>query len=222
MPKLNLEYLFATLACLFALIIVVGNLTFQKFVYLHIFNLKLTISVGVLLYPVTYLITDLVTEFYGKNKAIFIVKNGIFVNIICSIIIAVLSELDATESSKIDNDTFNNVFSHYKIAILASMIACYISQYIDIYIYFWLKVITNGRFIMLRNILSTSISLFWDSLIVISILSYFHILPYEMFFEIITGNYSYKLFCTLVLSPMFFMACLLVKKFYKTDIELEN
>ena len=75
-------YLF--LAALFITSLVVSNLIFQKFFYWYPFSVRLfgsnlfELSVGILPYPITFLITDLISEIYGKKKANQVVTAGIF------------------------------------------------------------------------------------------------------------------------------------------------
>lgn len=69
----------------------------------HTFEL----SVGAILYPLTFLLTDLIAEFYGKDN--FCIKLAIVMNITVALIIAMMNKLNATEWSKIDNVIFNKV-----------------------------------------------------------------------------------------------------------------
>lgn len=92
------DKIYTTLCVVFSLFIVVGNLIYQKFVSLpilpfHIFEL----SVGAITYPLTFMLTDLITEFYGKNKANFCVRLAIVMNIIIALVIMMMDKLNATE-----------------------------------------------------------------------------------------------------------------------------
>ena len=123
------EGIYTTLCVLFLATIVIGNLIYQKFVSLpllpfHTFEL----SVGAILYHLTFLITDLITEFYGKDKASFCIKLGIAINIFVAITIACMDYLEATSWSKIDNILFHKVFGFFSVSFLGSIIACYISK----------------------------------------------------------------------------------------------
>ena len=85
--KLAAQKIYMLLGALFITSLVVSNLIFQKFFYwypfhLEIFGTKLfEISVGILPYPITFLITDLISEIYGKKRANQIVVTGIFASI---------------------------------------------------------------------------------------------------------------------------------------------
>ena len=69
------EKVYTGLCGLFSILIVLSNLTYQKFVALPILPFHtFEISVGAILYPLTFLLTDLMTEFYSKERANFCVK----------------------------------------------------------------------------------------------------------------------------------------------------
>ena len=113
----------------------------------HTFEL----SVGAITYPLTFLLTDLIAEFYGKSKANFCVKLALIMNIIVAMLISMTDKLSATEWSKINDITFHQIFGLYSVAFIGSIIACYTAQLVDISIYLWVRKITNGRCLWLRN-----------------------------------------------------------------------
>lgn len=132
------EKVYAGLCILFSGLIILGNLVYQKFVTLHVpLIYTFELSAGAILYPLTFSITDLITEFYGKARANFCVRFAIFTNIVIATIIALIDYLTATSWSKVDNLTFNKVFGFYSVAFIGSMIACYVSQAVDIVMYLW-------------------------------------------------------------------------------------
>ncbi len=201
------DKIYTTLCVVFSLFIVVGNLIYQKFVFLpilpfHIFEL----SVGAITYPLTFMLTDLIAEFYGKDKANFCVRLAIVMNIIIALVIMMMDKLNATEWSKIDNTTFHKVFGLYSVAFIGSIIACYISQLVDITIYLWIRKLTGIRWLWLRNNGSTAISLFIDTCIVINFMSMFGILPIDRIWPLIINSYLFKLFFTVCSTPLFY-AC---------------
>ena len=150
------------LGALFITSLVVSNLIFQKFFYWNpfgdvtVFGASLfVISVGILPYPITFLITDLISEIFGRKKANQIVTAGIFASVFSMGIIILADFAPAISTSKIDDETFTKVFALSPIAVLASMIAYLCAQYVDISIYHFWKRLTNGRHLWLRNNFST-------------------------------------------------------------------
>ena len=85
--KLLAQKIYLVLGSLFITSLVVSNLIFQKFFYWHPFEINIfgeklfELSVGILPYPITFLITDLISEIYGKKRANAIVTVGIFASI---------------------------------------------------------------------------------------------------------------------------------------------
>lgn len=210
----NIEKIYTGLCVIFSVLIVVGNLTYQKFVTLPILPFHtFELSVGAILYPLTFLITDLIAEFYGKAKAQFCVRFAIAMNMMVAIIIAGMDFLEATTWSKIDATIFHKVFGFYSVSLIGSMIACYISQAVDISLYLWIRKVTKGKYLWIRNNGSTAISLFIDTCTVIIFMTTFGVLPYEHMWKLIMNSYSFKLFFTVSSIPLFYLLVGIIKRF---------
>ncbi len=207
------EKIYIFLCAAFATLIVTGNLIYQKFVYLPIIPFHtFELSVGAILYPLTFLITDLITEFYGKEKARFCIKLAISMNVLAALIISGMCQLEATNWSKIDNDAFNMVFGFYSVAFLGSIIANYVAQSADVIIYIWIKSLTKDKYLWIRNNVSTGISLLIDTTIVVVFLTIFGALPVEQMTSLIINSYLFKLFFTIFSTPLFYLAFYIIKK----------
>jgi len=206
------DKIYTSLCALFAVLIVMGNLIYQKFVSLPLLPFyTFELSVGAILYPLTFMLTDLIAEFYGKHRANFCVKLALSLNVTVVLIIAFMDQLNATVWSKIDNNTFHRVFGSYGVSFLGSLIACYVAQLIDIKIYLWIRKITGERYLWLRSNGSTSISLFVDTTIVISFLTFFGVLPSDKLWLLIFNSYIFKLFFSICSIPLFYASVLVIK-----------
>ena len=214
----NKERLYCFLLVFFSTLIVVGNMTYQKFVTINPFSLhEFNLSVGAILYPLTFLVTDIIAEFYGKEKAKFCVRLALLMNVITALIIFGMDHLNAVNWSRVDDATFHHVFGMYGVAFIGSLLACYISQSLDVFLYLLIKKITSGRFIWLRNLLSTSCSLFLDTCFVIGFMAAFGIFQWNNVWDLISGSYSFKLFFTILNIPLFYLYLFLIRKFiFKT------
>ena len=110
------------LAALFITSLVVSNLIFQKFFYWYpfdaeVFGVKLfEVSVGLLPYPITFLITDILSEIYGKKKANHVVIAGIFASFFSLGIVYVSMTTPSTSWSVVNDNTFIEVFGGYLTA----------------------------------------------------------------------------------------------------------
>lgn len=206
------------LAALFITSLVVSNLIFQKFFYWYpfdgkIFGIRLfELSVGILPYPITFLITDLISEIYGKIAANRVVTAGIFASFFSMGILLIADYVPAMESSPVDNTTFTQVFSLSPLAVLASMIAYLLAQFVDIRIYHFWKKLTNGKMLWLRNNFSTFASQFLDTFSVVCLLSVFGVLPWDLFFGLVLSGFIFKVIVALLDTPLLYLLVWMLKK----------
>ena len=214
------DKIYTFLCALFAVIVTIGNMIYQKFVALPLLPFHtFEISVGVLFYPLAFLITDLIAEFYGKDRANFCVKLGVTMNVVATGILFFVDSLNATEWSKIDGETFHKVFGMYHIAFLGSMLACYTSQSIDIRIYLWIKKLTKDRYLWLRNNVSTATSLLIDTSVVIGFMTLCGALAPETMMPLIFNSYAFKLFVTICSTPVFYLGVWAIKRATNSKIK---
>ena len=206
------------LGALFITSLVVSNLIFKKFFYwypfdMEIFGIKLfELSVGILPYPLTFLITDLISEIYGKKKANHLVIAGIFASFFSMGIVLLADIVPVMENSPLSDNDFEKVFSLSPIAVLASMLAYLAAQFVDIRIYHFWKKFTKGKYLWLRNNFSTFTSQFLDTFTVISLLCLFGILPWNLFFGLILSGFIFKLFIAAFDTPLLYLFVWLFKR----------
>ena len=199
------------LAALFITSLVVSNLIFQKFFYwypleMSLFGVRLfELSVGILPYPITFLITDLISEIYGQKHANEVVVAGIFASFFSIGILLVASAAPAIPSSPIDDTTFTQVFSLSPLAVLASMIAYLSAQFVDIRIYHFWKKLTQGKHLWLRNNFSTFASQIIDSATVILLLCLFGVLPWSLFWGLTLSSIVFKILVAAIDTPFLYL-----------------
>lgn len=224
--------IFLYLAALFITSLVVSNLIFQKFFYWQpfeatVFGIPLfELSVGILPYPITFLITDLISEIFGQKKANQVVVAGIFASFFSIGILLLADFVPAIQSSPIDNETFSQVFSLSPLAVLASMIAYLFAQFIDIELYHYWKKVTQGKHLWLRNNFSTFASQFLDTFTVILLLCLFGVLPWDLFLGLVVSGFIFKVLVAAIDTPFLYLFVYLIRKRFNLkvgeEIQLEN
>jgi len=226
--KLLAQKIYFILSGLFICSLVVSNLIFQKFFYWYpfgdvtIFGAKLfEISVGILPYPITFLITDIISEIYGKKKANQVVTTGIFASVFSLGIIYLANEVPAIPNSPVDNATFSTVFGQTALAVLASMLAYLFAQYIDIQVYHFWKKLTKGKMLWLRNNFSTITSQAVDTFSVLFLLCSFNILPWNVFSGLFISGFVFKLFIALIDTPFLYLAVYFFRRKFHLKINEE-
>lgn len=212
-------HIYLYLGALFITSLVVSNLIFQKFFFwkpfgdVTVFGAPLfELSVGILPYPITFLITDLISEIYGQKKANQVVTAGIFASVFSMGIIFVANYAPAIESSPVDDTTFTAVFGLSPLGVLASMLAYLAAQYIDISIYHFWKRFTKGHYLWLRNNFSTFTSQFVDTFTVVGLLCIFGVLPWSMFYGLVISGFLFKVFIALIDTPLLYLFVYLFRK----------
>lgn len=205
--------IYLVLAALFITSLVVSNLIFQKFFSWELTDtFKFEISVGILPYPITFLITDLISEVYGKKKANRVVVTGIFASFFSLLIVLVATHTNAMPGSPIDDATFQKVFGLSPVAVLASMVAYLIAQFVDIRIFHLLKKATRGKHLWLRNNLSTVGSQLIDTSTVIALLCVFGALPWTLFGTLLLSGFLFKVLIALLDTPLIYIAVYFFRK----------
>jgi uncharacterized PurR-regulated membrane protein YhhQ (DUF165 family) len=181
------ERVFIALAAVFLSAMTLLNVIgITKFIELG----PLQVAVGVLPYPLTFLCTDLISELYGKARANYLVTVGLVINgfilLVMTIaefapsatssvppwqILSLASPVGTPSGGELSGDTelFSILYATTSGAVAASMLAYITAQYCDVHLFHFLKRVTNGKHLWLRNNLSTLISQLVDSMMVITV-----------------------------------------------------
>ncbi|PRQ04379.1 Inner membrane protein YhhQ [Enhygromyxa salina] len=171
------EQTYVVLAGLFIASLVACNLIFQKFFILeiplpgggtHVFRQ----SVGIIAYPLTFLVTDILSEIYGARRANQVVVAGLLASVFTTGLVE-LADLSRSAEFGIGDESFHEVFGLSKIAVFASMMAYLTAQFIDIRLFHFWKRLTKGKHLWLRNNASTITSQVVDTFVVLGLLAAF-------------------------------------------------
>ena len=209
------QRLFLVLAGIFIASLVTCNLIFQKFFSWSPFGLyTFELSVGILPYPITFLITDLISEIYGKRRANQVVLAGLMASVFVMGIIMIAEYVPATTWSPVNDQTFTKVFQLTGVAVFASMVAYLLAQLLDIRIFHYWKQKTNGRHLWLRNNFSTFSSQFADTAIVLILLSVAGAIEWSRFWLLLFNGVLFKWLVALLDTPLlYFVTWFLRRKF---------
>lgn len=225
--KLLAQRIYLLLGGLFITSLVVSNLIFQKFFHWYpfditVFDTKLfELSVGILPYPITFLITDLISEIYGKKRANDVVVVGIFASFFSMLIVYVANAVEATSWSPVGNDMFKTVFGSTAIAVLASMMAYLFAQFVDIHIYHFWKRMTQGRHLWLRNNFSTFLSQFIDTFTVLILLCSFGKIEWERFTGLLIAGFLFKVIVAATDTPFLYLGVYAFRRRFKLKVNEE-
>jgi len=206
-------------------------------------DIRFSLAVGVLPYPITFLCTDLVSELYGRKRANMLVWVGLILNLWVLLILWLGGYLEAPESlenGRLPIDVVDGEaevpygYAFYEIrkltfgATFASMIAYITAQFVDVQVFHWLKSKTKGKKLWLRNNLSTLTSQLIDSIAVILITHYYaDALPIQPEVSIgfqlvcfVLSSYLFKVFFALFDTIPIYISVKYLRRFLRIDDEI--
>ncbi|MBN1652015.1 MAG: queuosine precursor transporter [Bacteroidales bacterium] len=211
--KYQAEMAFFTLLAIFLASLVTSNLIFQKFFTWSPFGwYTFELSVGILPYPITFIVTDIISEIYGKKRANQVVYIGFVASIFTLGIVILANYAKATVWSPIDDATFTHVFGFTFIAVGASMTAYLVAQLVDVQLFHFWKKLTNGKHLWLRNNGSTFSSQFIDTFLILLILCYFEVIEWHLFTSLLINGFLFKVLIALIDTPIVYFSVWLFRK----------
>ena len=167
----------------------------------------LYVPAGVLAYSITFMATDAIAEVWGKARANWVVIVGFISLMVVLILINIAIILPAAPFWK-NQSAFETILHGTSRIIIASFVAYIISQLHDVWAFHLWKKITKGKFLWLRNNLSTMVSQFLDTVIFISI-AFYGLQPVG---KLIWGQYIVKLGIALLDTPLVYLVVYLIRK----------
>ena len=213
--RIQANNFYLVLSGIFIASLVTSNLIFQKFFTWDAFGIySFQISVGIIPYPVTFLVTDIVSEIYGKKKANRIVMVGLFASIF-TLLIVLLADLSiATPWSPVTDDQFHHVFGVTFIGVGASMAAYLAAQFIDVQLFHFWKRLTKGKYLWLRNNASTVSSQFVDTFTVLFLLCTFGLIQWNLFWELFINGFLFKILVAALDTPLIYIIAWRFRKYF--------
>lgn len=209
------EFIYLMLGAIFIASLVACNLIFQKFFTWSPFGLyTFEISVGILPYPITFLVTDIISEVYGRKKADRVVFAGLLASVFTLGVVMLADAVSATEWSPVNNDQFTAVFGLTGSAVGASMLAYLTAQFIDVRLFHFWKKLTNGKYLWLRNNFSTFTSQLVDTATVLLFLCFAGAIEWGLFFILFLNGFLFKVLVALFDTPLLYLFTWLFRRHF--------
>jgi uncharacterized integral membrane protein (TIGR00697 family) len=190
---------FVYLTALFVAALVTGDFIGGKFfmVFGH------TFSAGIVPFPLTFVLTDLVNEFYGTHGAKRITMAGLGAAVFVWAVITLALHLPTSPESPISDAVFRSAFGTSARLYVASLTAYLIGQLLDISIFHALRRITGHRMLWLRSTGSTVLSQVVDS-VAVSFVFLVGRKPFDFIFSNALHNYLGKLAMAVLFIPLIY------------------
>jgi uncharacterized integral membrane protein (TIGR00697 family) len=201
---------FVGLTALFVAALITSDLIGGKLFRIGGFDL----SVGMIPFPLTFLLTDIVNEFYGKQGARRLTFVGLGAAIFVFSILKLADALPTSPESLMSGDQFHRVFGLSARLYVASLTAYVAGQFLDISVFTFLRRVTGHRFLGLRATGSTAISQLVDTLVVNFVLmAGTKSVPFIL--TIVRNSYLLKLVLAVSLTPLIYLGHALLRRHFK-------
>lgn len=203
-----LQIIYQVICASFCVIVVISNILSAKMTTLPL--LALSIPAGLITYPLTFLLSDLVTEIFGAKRAKLMVYIALGMSLLSFGMIQVALLLPATGFD--EQQAFQTVLGLSGLRIFSSLISYLTSQLVDIQLYAAIKRWTGPKFLWLRNNGSTCVSQIVDTVMIDLIFLWWGLgMPMSEVAPIMVFSYAYKAFFSVACTPIFYFLVFLIR-----------
>ena len=193
----------------FVTVLIVSNIASSAKIVdwgVSLFKLPLAFDAGTILFPISYIFGDVLTEVYGFRKS----RRVIWTGFACLALTAGTLWLvrimpgEATWMETTGQTAFNNVLGGISTGgiVLASLVAYLAGEFTNSVILAKMKVATKGRWLWMRTIGSTLVGEGVDSLIFVGVACLVGVFPWSIFFTLVVANYIFKCLIEALMTPV--------------------
>jgi queuosine precursor transporter len=203
---------FDILVALFVSVLLISNIASTKILSLW----KFTFDGGTLLFPVSYIFGDILTEVYGFRRSRRVIWLGFFAALLMSLVLYVVQILPPASDWN-NQQAYESVLGFVPRIVIASLLAYFSGEFINSVILSRLKIITKGRFLWTRTIGSTIIGEGIDTMVFCWI-AFYGILPQQLFWSVLVSNYIFKCAVEIVFTPLTYLIVGILKRKENVDV----
>ena len=204
-------------------LILVSNIISQKFFDIPLFGMSFSSDVGtILLFPLTYIFGDVLTEVFGYAVARRVVWYGFAMNVLAAIIFTAAVAMPHSAEFA-GNEAFSAVLEQMPAMVLASLAGYWFGSFTNDTILAAMKVRMvrwdpTHRWLPLRTIVSTIIGELVDTVLFVGVSSYFGVFPAEMFVSLVLTQWLIKTLVEVALTPVTVAIIRYMKRYESCDI----
>jgi uncharacterized integral membrane protein (TIGR00697 family) len=210
--------LYTILSSIFLSALILAEITGGKLLQVRTGDsLAFTMTMGVIPFPVTFLVTDIINEYFGRQGIRFITFVGMSMVLFVLLLLQIDMAIPAADISPVPDEAFNGVFGVSARIIVGSLAAYLIGQLADISVFHFVRKRTGGRLLWLRATGSTVVSQLIDSFVVLFI-AFSGTLAAGEIVSVGLTNYLYKFGIAVAITPLLYIVHNLVDRYLGEDL----
>lgn len=203
---------FSAISVFFVSVLLISNVASSKIVDLRWF----TFDGGTLLFPLSYIFGDILTEVYGYKKSRQAIWLGFFVALVMSLVFIIVGKLPAAPGWE-NQDAYDKILGLTPRIVVASLAAYFCGSFLNSFVLAKMKIMTKGRWLWTRTIGSTVVGELIDSVIFV-LVAFAGILPWPLVMTLIVSNYIFKTLVEILFTPLTYKAVGFLKKNEQADV----
>lgn len=209
---------------LFVTILIVSNIASAAKIVdwgVSIGNIPLAFDAGTILFPISYIFGDLLTEVYGFKRSRRVIWVGFFCLALTSFIFFLVRNMPGESNwmNYAGQDAYDAILGGISTGgiVLASLVAYLFGEFTNSVVLAKMKVATGGRWLWMRTIGSTLVGEGVDTVVFITVASLTGVFPWVLFPSLVLTNYIFKCFVEVVMTPVTYWAVGFLKKAENED-----
>jgi uncharacterized integral membrane protein (TIGR00697 family) len=212
------------ITAIFVTVLVVSNIASSAKIVdwgFSIFSVRMAFDAGTLLFPVSYIFGDILTEVYGYKRSRRVIWTGFFCLGLSSLVFWVVRLLpgEITWQQYAGQDAYNAILGGMSSGgiVLASLLGYWAGEFSNSFTLARMKILTNGRWLWTRTIGSTLVGELVDSMLFILVASLFKIFPWSLFITLVMTNYLFKCLIEALMTPITYLVVNKLKRREQED-----
>jgi uncharacterized integral membrane protein (TIGR00697 family) len=208
----------------FVTVLVVSNIASSAKVVdwgFGLFGIRMAFDAGTLLFPVSYIFGDILTEVYGYKKSRRVIWAGFACLGISALIFWIISLLPAESQWQqyAGDKAYLAILGGMSSGgiVFASLAAYWSGEFTNSFVLAKLKILTRGRWLWTRTIGSTVVGELVDTILFVSIACLFHVFPWSLFLTLTVTNYLFKVGIETLMTPVTYAAVSKLKNVENED-----
>ncbi|NDK08090.1 queuosine precursor transporter [Candidatus Gracilibacteria bacterium] len=210
MTKKNYKFL-TLITVFFVTVLLISNIVSTKITIIGPFEF----DAGTLLFPLSYIFADILTEVYGYKETRKVIWMGFGSIILLSSIIILVGYLPPASDRPFQAD-YQNVLGLTSRIVFASLVAYFFGEFTNSYILAKIKVKMKGKYLWVRTISSTLVGELFDTMIFV-LIAFYGVFDNELLKTIIISNYVFKVGVEVLFTPLTYLIVNKLKKAEKED-----
>jgi uncharacterized integral membrane protein (TIGR00697 family) len=203
---------FTPIAMIFVAVLIISNIAAQK---LFAFG-PFTFSCGIILFPISYIFGDVLTECYGYAKTRQIIWVGLLCNLLLIITLQISISLPPAPGWPFQ-EQFATALGLVPRVVLASVLAYWMGEFSNSFLLSKMKIITKGKHLWTRTISSTIVGEGVDT-IVFALIAFYNIIPTNVLVSAIISGYIFKVLYEIVATPFTYVIVNFIKRREGIDV----